>query len=350
MKNPTLHSALNNIFQGAGGVMIANENEELVIRPRIDVDGKMRMWKELSGEQYRVCCPICGDRRHRLYISYAWGMDNVLKWPASKLVVCHNEGCQGKYSALAPFRGNAVTYLTQNMRAYLKNNEFRCADIKVVANDVQIEPLAFPTNGIAPANLPAGHPALKYLAERRFDPVVLYNTYGVVYVQYYTEKSATGKSYSWLSDRLFIPMDGGGWQARAIDGSTPKYFTSPGWKKSAHLYGFQQARKMPTVIVVEGVTDVWRVGPQALGLLGKVISMPQLDILRRCWGAVGIALDPDAGADRLKAFNMVSKLPNMKAFLVTLPGDKDPADCTYSQVWDCIERDAAVAGVAIRRS
>ena len=159
--------------------------------------------------------------------------------------------------------------------------------------------------------------------------------------------SANGKDYGWLAGRLFIPTPGG-WQARAVDDSKPKYYSCPGWKKSEHLYGLNYARKWRDfTLVCEGVTDVWRVDGPAVGLFGKTISTKQATMLRKQWSLVGMLLDPDTETDSTNSMRRaIHQLSNIgiQVFKVTLTGVKDAGDCTYSHLWNCIERSAATAG------
>ena len=72
-------------------------------------------------------------------------------------------------------------------------------------------------------------------------------------------------------------MDGTlhGWQGRYIGNPpkyVPKYFTMPTMKKTELLYNLDQARNFNSVVLVEGVTDVWKVGPASVAMFGKTLS------------------------------------------------------------------------------
>lgn len=351
MLNPALHHQLQLLF---GEVRITHEDEPLVFGTRSDCDGVKRKWKEQSGESYNVCCPICGDERFRLSISYAWGLDKEQKYPTSKLVNCFNERCQEQYDEDDKLsRGNAHMWLVQRLRnSYLKQVEDGEVLVKPVVKDRKKEtilPFPKPEWCVPVSELPEQHPVYQYIrADRKFDPVVLYKNWGVVLAEQYPV-SANDKDYSWLAGRLFIPTPGNGWQARAADEkSKPKYFSCPGWKKSHQLYGINYARKCADfVLLCEGVTDVWRVDGPAVAIFGKSISLPQLTNIRKNWGLVGVLLDPDTEEDEVnsmrRAIAQLSQV-GLQVFRVTLSGQKDAALCTYSHLWDCIERSAASAG------
>lgn len=349
MLNPALYHQLQVLF---GEVRITHEDEPLVFGTRTDCNGDRRKWKEQSGETYNVCCPICHEERFRLSISYAWGLDKEQKYPTSKLVNCFNERCQEQYDEDDKLsRGNAHMWLVQRLRnSYLKQVENGEILVKSVVKDRQkkevVLPFPKPEWSIRPVELSEDHPAMKYIRARNFEPAML-DSWGVVLAEEYPV-IANDKNYSWLAGRLFIPTPGSGWQARSVDEETkPKYFSCPGWKKSHQLYGYNKARQCSDfVLLCEGVTDVWRVDGPAVAIFGKSISLPQLTNLRKNWGLIGVLLDPDTEDDEVnsmrRAVTQLSQV-GMKVFRVTLSGQKDAAMCTYSHLWDCIERSASSA-------
>ena len=76
-----------------------------------------------------------------------------------------------------------------------------------------------------------------------------------------------------------------GWQARAAfdcDWKTskyPKYYTAPGTPRKNILYNFGNAKNYKSIVVTEGVTDVWRIGPQAVCTLGASMSAAQTQLI-----------------------------------------------------------------------
>ncbi len=65
-----------------------------------------------------------------------------------------------------------------------------------------------------------------------------------------------------------------------------QYYTMPGFKKTQHLYNYDQAKQFPFVSICEGVSDVWRFGSEAVALFGKNASSTQLDLIARHWQKV----------------------------------------------------------------
>jgi len=355
MRNPALYRQLCSVF---GEVRTANEGQPLVVSFRIGIDGKRKPWKEEGGEEYRVCCPFCGDTRFRLYINHAWGMDRVSKYPSSKLVVCQNEHCEKNNDKDKEFHENPRVYLEAKLRPY-----FRAAQRGMVKDLTPVsaeerekfsKPLEFPkvewTTRLP--ELAPDHEARRYLEERRFSPEEL-DKYGVVYCDQYPVK-ANGKAYDWLAGRLFIPTHGSGWQARALNSTERmKYFSCPGWKKSQGVYNIDIARQHQFGIVVEGVTDVWRIGDEAMCIFGKMLSKKQAEILGDNFNTVMLALDTDAYAKGV-ASSGIRSLTLLRQHVknvirVELPGDKDPADCTRKTVWRFILQAAEKASVPIQK-
>lgn len=357
MLNPLLYNALRSLFPT--GVRIVNEDEPLVFGSRgVGPDGTPRKkWKEQSGEQYNVCCPICGDSRFRLYISHAWGLDDKHKYPTSKLVICHNERCHERYDEHSVSRGNVNLWLAQRLRStYVNALNSGLVTVTPVLREHKDEkriPFPKPEWSTPMDQLAPDHPAVRYVENRGFDPVVLYKRWGVVYANEYPVR-ANDKDYSWLAGRLFIPTVGDGWQARDITGTAKaKYFSCPGWKKSTGLYNQDSARSSEFTLLCEGVTDVWRVDGPAVCIFGKTLSNEQVMKLRKNWNTVGVLLDPDTETDKInslrRAINQLSTA-GLKVFRVSLSGEKDAGDCTYEHLWDCIEKSAAMNGFdSIRR-
>ena len=352
MLNPHLFAQLERIFDG--NVEVVNEDAPLVIVKRRNYEGREVPWKEEGGEQYRMNCPCCGDLRARLYVHHAWGLDGKHKYPTSKLVVCHNEQC---HSNRADPRVNPREYLRSRLRPYfsdVKRGIIRLdAPTKSRRERARVEKIPFPAlEWVTPVHeLPVDHIGRTYLESRKFDVMKLFSEYGVVYINQYPVKM-NNKDYSWLAGWLAYPvfnsvgsMDA--WQARVLEptpGFHMKYFNCPGWKKSESLYGINEARAHSTVLLVEGVTDVWRVGDKAVCTFGKNLSHKQLELVVDNWDSVGIMYDADATKDIKKASALLRRRVS-NVFTVSLPDGRDPADCTVSQIEQAVERARSSAGL-----
>jgi len=198
-------------------------------------------------------------------------------------------------------------------------------------------------------DLPKNHPAIMYLGERDFDPHELFDLWGVRYCVHCPESRFYHAHL--VEDRIIVPIywDGElvGWQTRAVgEDSGLKYYTMPGLKKGRILYNGDRAKRHATGVLVEGVTDAWRVGTRCAGMLGKSISYFQWTWL--CTEFRGKRLlsimDPDAWEDVKWAKKMKKygeQFPGDYANVV-LPGDADPAKWRRADLFDYISRTVKV--------
>lgn len=361
MLNPGLFDRLSAAFNGK--VRIANAGQPLVVKRQWDpIKGRQTAYKEESGEEYRVCCPMCSDTRYRLYINHAWGLDRKHSYPSSKLVVCHNCHAESAEDELDPvYKGNVCKYLQAMLNPYLSDVNRGIVQLDKPAKEAAEavgKKLPFPAKEWTTAltSLPEDHPAYKYLVhKRKFDLEYLETKWGATIADVYPVK-VNGKDYSWLAGRVFFPTGDEGWQARAVDNvSKVKYFSCPGWRKSMTVYNLPNAKRYPFAVLGEGVTDVWRVGRPGIAGFGKQLSKQQAKLIAEQFDTVIFALDPDAhvadSPGRKPAARVSHEL--LKKYVrnvpvLRLPDGRDLGECTYDQAWDYIEavaRKANLGGV-----
>jgi DNA primase len=98
--------------------------------------------------------------------------------------------------------------------------------------------------------------------------------------------------------------------------------------------------------VVEGVTDVWRVGPPAVALFGKSASPEQARLLAAGWYGkpVVILLDADAAEEAEKLRRQVAALHPGPVVVVALPEGLDPGSCPRDALWELVRAEAARQG------
>jgi DNA primase len=120
---------------------------------------------------------------------------------------------------------------------------------------------------------------------------------------------------------------------RAIGDIKPKYKISDaadivGDPKKL-LYGIHRARKN-SVIIVEGITDVWRIGDNCVALLGIDWTTEQANILR-AYRDRYILFDPEVKAQRQaqRLGNWLSLFPGNTEIISGL--SSDPADLSKEQ-------------------
>jgi hypothetical protein len=181
--------------------------------------------------------------------------------------------------------------------------------------------------------------AASYLKSRGFDPEEIEEVWGVVATG---PNSKVGRvDYSF---RLIIPVTLGGkvvtYQSRDWTGKCDpkrKYlaclpeFESVPIKDT--LYGLDQSDGMGMVRLMEGVTDVWRWGPGALGIFGMKVTQNQiLEIIRRFDQAV-LMLDEE-GEARKKARQTAAELTcwGLETQRVRLPRGKDPGSMNQEEL------------------
>ena len=161
-------------------------------------------------------------------------------------------------------------------------------------HEIEAKPFSFPT-GCGP--LQRIHK--QYLLSRGFNPDKLeheWNLYGTGPI------SNLDKSSYKL--RIIAPVYWNGepvsFQGRDITNRQKlKYKACSKEREVIHhkdiLYGKMEAWKK-TAVVVEGITDVWRFGPVAIGTFGIEFTHYQIRIIARTFEKVFIAFDPDPQA------------------------------------------------------
>lgn len=196
------------------------------------------------------------------------------------------------------------------------------ARLKKHKKDTRI--LEMPQGGIQPMTWRAR----AYLEKRRFDPDLLE-------VMWHVQST---DNLSMYKHRLFIPFYYNNrmvtWQTRDItDTSTKKYLAQSEAKEiicnKDMLYGIDQATGS-SCVVVEGVPDVWRLGPGAVGLQGIKYRPSQVYQLLHNFDEFYILFDPEPQA-LIQARKLANDLAALggKAHLVDVDATTDPGD--YSQ-------------------
>jgi hypothetical protein len=202
------------------------------------------------------------------------------------------------------------------------------------------------------------HPVLRYVEGRGFNPHRLAREYDVRY-----SPACDTSRPRLLKPRIVIPIyvpsgslsgesvpdDGSvelvGWQARIpaqeVEKGCPKYLTATGTPKNRLLYGVPYARDTEgPVVLVEGITDAWKVGKCALALLGKSISPAQCRLIIRYFPQrpIIVFLDRDAAEQALEIRDAVRGARAAArdcgtVKLATVPrGRKDPGECTRDEI------------------
>jgi len=282
--------------------------------------GRVEEW----GETYSINCPECGDTKNRLYVSHYTGAtaatsskkhkDTGEKVPCGfiefgTVAVCHNEHC--------------------NVAPYLKRVLARAGEL----GDVVVHaPAKFSGGVVESVPLPLNfslfdsavpNEVLDYIADRRYTPDYLEKNFDIRYMPpgTFLWKRADGTEVKSWDPRLLIPVYRAhvviGWQARIAQDvpqgtKVKKYLFPPtsvthGEGKSSWFYNGYEASYCKDIVIVEGVTDVWRIGLHALCIFGKTIGQSQIEVMKEAWGSFASCVivfdgDPDAwkAANKLK--------------------------------------------------
>ena len=187
----------------------------------------------------------------------------------------------------------------------------------------------FPFKYPAP-NSPLSRHYKGYLAHRGFDPEKLETEWNLF--QSGPVSRLDGISYNY---RIIIPIIWGGevvsFQARDITGDAPlKYLACPKRREKIHhkhiVYGNQEkARRSPAIIVVEGVTDVWRLGPSSVATFGISFRTEQVLTLAQMNNRFFILFDTDPQAQE-QARKLAVKLKTLgkKTEVIRIMDGEDP--------------------------
>ena len=141
----------------------------------------------------------------------------------------------------------------------------------------------------------------QYLEKRKFDPDKLQTIWGILG----TGPTALLDNIN-FSHRILAPIYYQNkivsYQARDITNKSKlKYLTCPKNREEIHhkhiLYGLHKCRSK-TVILVEGITDVWRLGPGAVACFGIGWKIQQQRLLVKNFQRIVIMFDNDSHAQK----------------------------------------------------
>jgi len=172
----------------------------------------------------------------------------------------------------------------------------------------------------------------KYLKERRFKWQKLDRLWNIQGLE-------IASDYAW---RLFIPIIYHGevvsWTTRTIssDPTITRYLSSPPEKEAINhkelLYGEDYARQ--AIVIVEGPTDVWRIGPGAVATMGVGYSQAQVNrMLRFPIRAICFDSEPTAQKRAKELRNALLGLGGDTCNIVLETG-KDAGDASWKEVRD----------------
>lgn len=177
--------------------------------------------------------------------------------------------------------------------------------------------------------VPLQKPHKRYLASRGHDWRVIRDVWNV---------QCTDHSSHRLPWRLFIPFEYNhktvSWTTRTISTNpdTLRYITATREEEAIFhkhlLYGYDHAAHV--VIIVEGVFDVWRIGPGAVGILGTRVSREQLQLLSN-FAVRYICFDTGAERYAERLAEQLRLFPG-ETHVIWLEDSKDPDSASPNEI------------------
>ena len=322
---------------GEANVAIANEGQEMsasytLLASKHDGKNRYKMHVAISGEEYRINCPFCGDKRQRLSINHRWcQLDPVTKTRNMWLVQCWNEQCVSEFS-----RQKELFLMLKDAGKFKRIGLTKVGTKR--SKPARIREIVAPGPAWSVLDIAVKNPrhrALQYLWDRLIDPRYVGQVFNVGFILESPLPLARNRLYApaYMNGKLV------GWQCRKVDESEPgvKWFTCPGMHTSEVLYNYDLARNYSTKVIVEGATGVWNFGQQAVAIFGKSMSHIQIGLLKEITAdgdVIALMLDPDLPPDHKpgkahhldKVYEELNADPVLKGRVVPiwLPKGADP--------------------------
>lgn len=392
----------------ASSVPAALDEDALALARQLSaIHGTIRVTREAAGVHFYMASPECLVRDGSVELSKLHLAVNVDKYMAGrdKVAMCMKTGTPYRVSELlemsplsqrgysdAPAKLHRVRHFEEMLPLSQRGHNDAPAKVTIVdTNRSFLEPDA---NGnmipkspglVVPIyDLDAEHPAQAYLAQRGFDPMRLFDQFGICYSyeerkDIYYRKLHCGFKDSPQGRIIFYADVNGinrGWQARILEcvvddlkyfyqpyanewtamehpvdgkwkpldiykGWDPaKYLTGLGTKRNQCLMGYDAAvaskakdsRGRRYCVLCEGPLDAGRFGPPAMATLGKYVSQDQADLLVGRFERVIYVGDNDAAGKDAKArvSRRFSEIPEIDFQLAELPARfKDAGEMSY---------------------
>lgn len=359
MFNKVLYDALQLIFKS---VLIDNEGIHASIT--LDPSGSGK-WTIVSGdqhgEQYRVGCPFCKDKKHHLYISYTSYMRPKYQGVPLRIgglrAQCFRSNClQDKENR------NELERKIGLAMAMLGNGSI---DEQLYDLDGQIgqpqEKEQTASDEVTLEGLKTWVPDWHEIDENAPDEIIEYLIKrGITYEDIEWTKMGWGPIRSPRTNKylnngtpwiLFPIINNGklkGVQARCPDSlmassDSIKYWLHPGCRKGTLLFNLDYARDTGVAVVCEGIFDVISVGRPGVCCFGHTPSKTQQTLLEMFQKGLIWLPDTDVSANlnainiakrQVDQWNSYNKYP-LGAHVVVLP-KKDAGAMTRQEVWETI--------------
>jgi hypothetical protein len=250
-------------------------------------------------------CPNCGHSSGKYHLGFNKGRGYFNCW------VC---GPKPTVETLCILSGQSASYIIGLLREALPTRE---------AKPLRPKGQLKVPKGVSPL----GKPHRKYLRSRGFDPDEIATIWGV-------QGIGISARLSW---RLFIPIqyryETVSWTTRAIGDVETRYISAAPEEESVYhkhlLYGADMAGH--GIVVTEGPTDAWAIGPGAVATLGLGYTLEQLELIK-AYPVRAVCFDNSPDAQR-RARKLTDRLSLFlgETYLVNMSG-KDPATSPKREV------------------
>lgn len=257
----------------------------------------------------QIDCPACSPNWQHFRLGYNIRGGYMNCW-----------GCGPKRTS------NVLSEITglhwKELKPYLEalSRNFSPIDVKVRGK------LVLPTGTFIP--LLKSKPHRAYLEERGFDPREIERLWGVQALRW-------DSNHPW---RLFLPIQFRGetvsWTTRALtQNHTARYISASLEEEKIHhkdlLYGEDYLRN--TIIVCEGPTDVWRIGPGAVCTFGTGFKTSQIARISRYPVRVVCFDSDDSGLRQAQKLGEALRETAGETVIVKLKA-KDPGSATKKEI------------------
>ena len=295
--------------------------------------------KNAVGAERRVCCPFCGERKHKMYVNIDKRYFICFKCQTSSRnadvfdFIAANEGlnrnqaimqCLTNYTEVCPTAEEIEEALRE------------AAEVKEAEENSTIKTIESLPSYASPLSKHPNDTAFRYLLDRGVtkQEILDMQTHFIPKGEYPLEVG--GKYYGNMANRVLWPIYGGSnqlvsWIARTIDPNVKdrKYINCPKSELAKTVWPYVPPRGSE-VVLVEGILDclaVRRLGFDCYATFGKAVSKDQRELLQE-WKVSEVILcyDKDAKNDTLRTAEALKIHFSIYVPEGFLTGDADPGD------------------------
>lgn len=225
--------------------------------------------KNVGSSDINIDCPFCGAEKHLginvnsgLVNCWVCGFDDLQRWPSLAKVLVETTGERWDYIKEVMSEHGWEPFI------YRVNKESDIASKAILPKE------ALPITKLMPFIKPGNDEAIQYLSSRMFsmDTVMKYNLH-------YAKNGHYG-------GRIVIPIYFNG----TLSSFTSRSYRHEGRYKHAMLnmsstrikdllYNYDSAKRFRKIYVLEGPTDVWRMGDNSVGIFKSELSRTQRRLL-----------------------------------------------------------------------